>query len=85
MAWHEAVGGVGVAIILSLYFLSQSGRLAIDRPASTLGNAVGACAILFSLWVDFNLPAVLVEVAWVLISLYGFVRFWLRRRSAGGH
>ncbi|MBM3489510.1 MAG: hypothetical protein FJX68_03525 [Alphaproteobacteria bacterium] len=79
MAWHELIGGVGVALILLLNFLVQSSRLAAHRPACTLGNAIGSAAILVSLSVNFNPPAALVEIAWLAISLYGFARHSLRR------
>jgi hypothetical protein len=46
-------------------------------------NAVGAGLITLSLCFDFNLSAFLIELAWILISLYGIVaRLRQRARAA---
>jgi len=43
-------------------------------------NAVGACLIVLSLLVNFNLSAFVMEVFWVLISCVGIYRY-LRLKS----
>ena len=46
-------------------------------------NATGAILILVSLLHDFNLSSFVIEIAWLLISLYGLTR-WLRDRNSAG-
>lgn len=82
-SWHDALGNVGVALVLVLYFLLQSERIRATSPAFSIANAVGALLILVSLSQEFNLSAFVVEAAWFLISLYGFVRVVILRNSAG--
>lgn len=82
MSWPDAIGIVGVSMILSAYFLHQKGRLGRNDLAYQVLNAVGAGSILFSLYFDFNLSAALVEGAWLVISLYGLARILGQRRRA---
>jgi len=44
-------------------------------------NAIGASAVLFSLYFKFNLSAFIIELFWLLISLIGVVKFFLRKLS----
>lgn len=76
----DALGLVGVACILLIYFLTQTGRLAPEHLVYSLGNLLGSSLILFSLFFDWNLASVVVEAAWAAISLYGVARYARRRR-----
>jgi hypothetical protein len=80
-AWHACVGLVGVVLILGAYFALQAGVLRGDGLRFQLANALGAGAIALSLVYDFNLSAMVTEVAWILISLYGLAR-GIRVRAA---
>jgi len=71
MHWHDAVGSVGVALILGAYAAMHLGRLRAETVTYSLLNALGAALILVSLTHDFNLSAAIVESAWLLISLAG--------------
>ena len=42
-------------------------------------NALGAALIIVSLLFDFNLSAFIIELFWVIISLFGIVQFYRRR------
>ena len=80
MSTTDALGIVGVVSVLGAYLLLQLGRLRPEHPGFSLANAVGAALILVSLSQDFNLPATLIEVAWLLISLIGLGRTLSARR-----
>jgi hypothetical protein len=81
MALHDAVGMVGVGLIMLMYILLQTGRTTADRPSFSAGNAAGAAMILYSLAFDFNFSAALIEGLWLLISLYGVWRSLRLRRQ----
>jgi hypothetical protein len=82
--WHDAVGIVGVALILYAYLMLQLDRMEEDELRFSLLNAVGALALVVSLSQDFNLSAMVMEAAWLVISLIGIGRWYrLRRRFAG--
>jgi len=76
----DAVGIIGAALLMVAYFLLQINKLQSNGLAYSLLNAIGALLIVFSLLVNFNLAAFLIEVFWVLISLIGIIRY-LRPRS----
>ena len=78
---YDVLGLVGVLLQLIGYALTVSGRIDAQAPSALLLNLAGAGLILLSLWHDFNLPAAVMEVAWVLVALAGMIQ-WLRQRRA---
>ena len=86
MSWTDAVGVIGVAMILVAYAAAALGRLDVKGALSLSANFVGASLILLSLLVDFNLSALLMEGSWALVSLAGLVRLLvIRLRRAAPH
>ncbi|MHB8446823.1 MAG: CBU_0592 family membrane protein [Rudaea sp.] len=79
MHWPDAIGLLGVVLILLAYFLLQAGRLRGNALPYQSLNAIGAILVLVSLLYAFNLSAFLMELAWLLVSIYGIARG--RRRS----
>ncbi len=75
--WYDLVGNVGVATILITYLLLQMNKFKSSDFVYSLLNAVGASLILTSLIYDFNLSAFLIEFFWLLISIYGIVKYRL--------
>lgn len=72
MAWYDWVGLIGVAVVLLAFFLLQARKLHGNGATYQLMNALGAIGIMLSLLLgSFNLPAFLLEAAWLLISIYG--------------
>lgn len=71
----DAVGLIGAALLMVAYLLLQINKLQSNGLAYSLLNAIGALLIVFSLLVNFNLAAFLIEVFWVLISLIGIIRY----------
>jgi hypothetical protein len=71
--WHDLVGNLGVFLIVGSYFWMQIGRISGQSPVYSLVNAVGAGCILVSLYFNFNLSAVIIELFWLVISLMGAV------------
>ena len=79
MHWPDALGLLGVVLILLAYFLLQAGRMLGHSLAYQLMNAFGAVLVLVSLLYAFNLSAFLMELAWLAVSIYGIFRG--RRRA----
>ena len=70
----DIVGFVGVGFIVGTYFLSQIGRMEVDRPLYPALNGLGAIFILFSLAFTFNAASFVIELFWLGISLVGLMR-----------
>ena len=72
--WHDLIGNAGVVAILGTYALVQLDRMAVRDLSYSLLNALGAVFILVSLMFDFNLSSFVIEVVWLVISVYAIVR-----------
>ena len=79
--WHDLLGIIGVVLILATYMLLQLGKQSATSFLYSATNGLGASLILVSLIYDFNLSAFIIEAFWLLISLYGIVRYFSRNRS----
>lgn len=78
MPLYEIIGLGGVALMLLAYGLLMGGKLGSDRASFHLLNLAGSLMVLYSLLFDFNLPTVIVEVAWSGVALYGLCRLGRR-------
>jgi hypothetical protein len=72
--WHDFIGNLGVAMIVVSYYLLQIGRTTSGASSYLWANATGAFLVLISLLGEFNLSAFLVEIFWLLISVYGLYK-----------
>ena len=83
-AWYDIAGNVGVAMMVLAYLLLQTGKLRMNDLRYLLMNTIGAALVLISLLYSFNLSAFLVEVFWLLISLYGLIKLLAGARGSTG-
>ena len=70
-SWFDLVGNVGVLLMVIAYLLLQLEKVSGSNASYLLMNAAGAVLVMISLMLRFNLSAFLMEVFWLLISLYG--------------
>ena len=68
------VGLIGVGSILIAYFFLSTGRWKSDGFIFQFLNFLGAWLILFSLYFHWNLSSVVIEIAWIAISVLGMWR-----------
>lgn len=71
--WPTVIGLVGMLVTLLAFYLLQARKLHGNGVIYQLMNAFGSAAIIVSLFYAFNLPAMILEVAWLAISIYGLV------------
>ena len=71
--FYDFLGNVGVAIIIVTYILLQLQKIRSESFLYSLLNAIGSGLIIFSLIFSFNLSAFIVEILWLVISLFGVV------------
>ena len=81
LEWYDWTGIAGTLMVLGAFFLLQAGRVSGTGLAYQLLNLFGAGGVLVSLWGNFNVSVFVLELAWMLVSLYGIVRS-LRLRMA---
>ena len=73
LQWHDWLGSLGVLIIVAAYLWLQIGRIAGQNVVFSGANLLGSMLILVSLYFDFNFSAALIEIFWIVISLFGLV------------
>ena len=76
---YQAIGVIGFLLYMLAYFLLQIGKVEGSGIIYTLMNLSAAILVLISLIHEFNLASVLIQVAWILISIIGLIRFNLAR------
>ena len=79
MTLIDFAGVFGVLLILIAYAGATAGKLDPKQWPALALNLVGALLILWSLSVDFNLSAALMEGAWALVAIAGLGRLALAR------
>jgi hypothetical protein len=77
----DAVGILGVIIILIAYYLLSVGRWPANCLSYQWLNFIGAWLILFSLYFHWNTASVLIEVAWIIISLIGIYGIYYPKKE----
>lgn len=79
--YADAAGLSGVTLVLVAYYLLNIKALASDDIQYVLMNLTGSVLLLYSLVFHWNLSSVLIEVAWILISLIGAYRYFNKRNK----
>lgn len=79
----DIVGMIGVCSILASYWLLQRGTFKPDLLYYYVMNGGGAALVVFSLFFDWNTSAMVIEVAFVLISIWAIFKI-LRQRAKDG-
>ncbi len=74
MDFYQWLGFLGMACIVLAYFLLQIGKYDIHSIGYQFLNLLGAIALIISLLVYFNLGSFLIEVFWIIITLYGIAK-----------
>ena len=72
--WYDLAGNIGVLMMVIAYLLLQLEKLSSTAVSYLLLNAAGAVLVIVSLTFHFNLSAFLMEVFWLLISLFGLTK-----------
>ena len=81
LEWYDWTGIAGTLMVLVAFYLLQAGRVSGTGLVYQLLNLFGAGGVLVSLWGKFNVSVFVLELAWMVVSLYGIVRS-LRMRMA---
>lgn len=79
-SFPDVIGFAGVFMVLVAYTLLQARRMDGNGLWYPLINLVGAILILVSLLYKPNMPAIVMEAAWVVVSVIG-IFFAVRTRQ----
>lgn len=71
---YQIIGFIGMVFIVYAYLLLQIKKYTITSFSYQLLNLIGAILLLISLCVHFNLGSFIIEVFWIIITLYGMYK-----------
>ena len=80
-AMADIVGLAGSAIFIAAFAYANFAKR-FDKLWFNLANLVGAALLLASLWINYNLAAFVLEIAWGVIATLGIVAALRARRAA---
>ncbi|KRE89441.1 hypothetical protein ASG87_03630 [Frateuria sp. Soil773] len=83
--WHDWAGYLGVALVLLAFLLLQAHKLRGNGLVYQLMNVLGAIGVILSLSFGqgpINWPAFLMQLAWIVIGVFGIVHSSRARREA---
>ncbi len=78
---YDLIGSIGVGLIILTYILLQTEKIRSENLSYSVCNGLGAGLIVFSLIYNFNFSAFVVESLWVLISIYGIGKYFLKKKK----
>jgi hypothetical protein len=76
----DLIGFAGMSLLMGVYFCNQQGWVASDNWRYPATNLLGSALIMISLIYAFNLPAMIMELFWAAISVYGLIRRLYKRK-----
>jgi len=74
---YDAIGLVGVVMYIIAYAALQLGWLRGSGYAYTVLNLVAAILVLVSLTNNFNLSSAIIQITWIVISIFGLTRMFI--------
>jgi hypothetical protein len=81
MTVPDGAGVAGVGLVLIAYAGAAFGKMDPRNWPSLAANLIGSLLILWSLTINFNLSAVLMEGSWAIVAAAGLVRQLFVRRK----
>ena len=68
---YDLLGNIGVFLIIISYLLLQLEKIESKNLSYSLMNLFGASLVIISLFENFNISAMVIEIFWVIISIIG--------------
>jgi hypothetical protein len=70
----QIIGFIGMLFIVYAYFLLQAHKVEPCSLKFQILNLIGAVLLIISLLVHFNLGSFMIEVFWIIITIYGIIK-----------
>lgn len=78
---YQIIGFIGMICIVYAYFLLQIGKYDSKSLKFQYINLIGAILLLISLFVHFNLGSFIIEIFWIIITLYGIYKNYTEKKK----
>jgi predicted membrane protein len=77
----EITGILGVIVIIIAYILLQLEKMDAKDLGFSILNTIGALLIIISLLYDWNLASFIMEATWMMVSLYGIIKYYKMKKT----
>ena len=74
MTFPDAIGSLGVGMLLGAFLLNLTGWLRAETRAYRALNALGAGLACYAAWMIDFIPFVVLEGAWSAVAIFALVR-----------
>ncbi len=81
----DIIGMVGALLVVFAYALLQLEKMASNSLAYSLINLIGSLLLLYSLYFNWNMPSVLIEIFWLFISWFGLIKWVINKIKETHH
>lgn len=71
---YQIIGFVGMLFVVYAYLLLQIKKYTITSYSYQILNLIGAILLLISLFKHFNLGSFIIEIFWIVITLFGMYK-----------
>ena len=78
----DVIGIIGVSIIVVTYLLLQLQKISSQTLTYSILNIVGSIMILYSLIDNWNLASFVIQVFWIIISLFGIRNYYTSKKGS---
>ncbi|MCP4971065.1 MAG: hypothetical protein GY932_10765 [Arcobacter sp.] len=79
---YQFIGFVGMLFIVWAYALLQIKKYSITSFTYQFLNLIGAILLLISLFVHFNLGSFIIEIFWIIITLYAMYKNFKEKKQS---
>ncbi len=79
---YQFIGFVGMLFIVWAYALLQIKKYSITSFTYQFLNLIGAILLLISLFVHFNLGSFIIEIFWIIITLYAIYKNFKEKKQS---
>lgn len=79
----DLFGILGVIVIIIAYTLLQFEKMDAKDLGFSVLNTLGAFLIIISLLYNWNLSSFLMETTWIVISIYGIIKYYKGKKKGG--
>ncbi len=81
-SYIDVIGSIGTLLIVLTYLLLQINKIQSHSFLYSFLNLLGALLLAYSLLYNWNFASFMIEVFWIIISLIGLVKYFMRTHKA---
>jgi hypothetical protein len=80
MSSGDWIGFIGVTILLLAFLLNLTGKIKQNDLSYIVMNIIGAGLAGFASYLISYVPFIILEGVWTLVSIYGLINYFIRKR-----